>query len=64
MRDVIEEHIFSFYLPMVGVALAIQLIIAGIIIRMTKDTMDFTAWSDDESRAFYNKRKAEEDFSA
>jgi hypothetical protein len=57
MRDTITKHIFTFYLPMTGASLVIQLFIAGLIIRMNWDVIQFMVWSDDENREFFNRHQ-------
>lgn len=54
MKDVEEGDIFSFYLPMVVIALGIQLLLATFILWLNKDTLAFTIWSDSENRSFFN----------
>lgn len=61
MKKVVEDHIFTFYLPMVAGALVIQLVLAGIIIWMTRCTTRFTVWSDEESRACQEGRRGRKD---
>jgi hypothetical protein len=61
MRDTISKHIFTFYLPMTGASLVIQLFIAGIIIRMNWEVIQFTVWSDDENREFFNRHQRDEE---
>lgn len=61
MRDTISKHIFTFYLPMTGASLVIQLFIAGFIIRMNWKVIQFTVWSDDENREFFNRHRRDEE---
>jgi hypothetical protein len=57
MKETIEAHIFSFYLPMTGVSLFIQFSIAGFIIWMNWEVKQFTIWSDSENRKFINESR-------
>jgi hypothetical protein len=52
MKDIEENDIFIFYLPMVIAALLIQLLLAGLILRPYKDILKCTVWSDNENRSF------------
>jgi hypothetical protein len=61
MRDTISKHIFTFYLPMTGASLVIQLFIAGFIIRMNWEVIQFAVWSDDENREFFNRHRRDEE---
>lgn len=57
MKDTEENNIFILYLPMVIVALLIQLSLAGLILRLNKDILDCTVWSDEENRAFWERTR-------
>jgi hypothetical protein len=57
MKTTIQKHIFSFYLPMTAASLVIQLLIAALIIWMFWDVMQFTIWTDEENRKFFEKRR-------
>jgi hypothetical protein len=61
MRDTIQKHIFTFYLPITAASLVIQLLIAGYIIRMNWEVIQFTVWSDDENRDFFDRRRRDEE---
>ena len=52
MKDIEENDIFIFYLPMVIVALLIQLSLAALILWPNKDILKCTVWSDEEYRSF------------
>jgi hypothetical protein len=52
MKDIEENYIFIFYLPMVIAALLIQLLLAGLILWPNKDILKCTVWSDKENRSF------------
>jgi hypothetical protein len=55
MKETIEQHIFTFYLPMTALSLLIQLLLAGSIIWINWEVMHFTIWSDDENRSFLKR---------
>lgn len=55
MKKTIEAHIFTFYLPMTGVSLFIQLSLAGYIIWLNWEVMAFTIWSDQENREYFDR---------
>jgi hypothetical protein len=57
MKETIEAHIFSFYLPITGVSLIIQLSIASLIIWMNWEVKQFTIWSDTENREFIEQSR-------
>jgi hypothetical protein len=57
MRVAIQRKIFRFYLPMTAASFVIQLAIAGFIIQSNWEVIQFTTWSDDENRGFFNKRR-------
>jgi hypothetical protein len=61
MRDTISKHIFTFYLPMTGASLVVQLFIAGFIIWMNWEVIQFAVWSDDENREFFNRHRRDEE---
>ena len=44
---------------MTGASLVIQLFIAGLIIRMNWEVIQFTVWSDDENREFFNRHQGD-----
>ncbi len=46
MKKTETDLIFSYYLPMVATALVLQLIFAGIILWINKDTLKFTIRSE------------------
>lgn len=46
---------------MTGASLVIQLFIAGFIIRMNWEVIQFTVWSDDENREFFNRHRRDEE---
>ena len=48
MKDIEENDIFIFYLPMVIAALVIQLSLAALILWPNKDILKCTVWSDEE----------------
>ena len=60
MRDIEEADIFSLYLPIVIVALAMQLLLAGIILRLNRDILKCLVWSDAENRAFWERTSGQE----
>ncbi|MCJ1436891.1 hypothetical protein MMC27_006273 [Xylographa pallens] len=53
MKAIEEGDIFRLYLPIVIVALAVQLLLAGIILRLNKDILKCLVWSDGENRTFW-----------
>jgi hypothetical protein len=53
MKDTEENDIFIFYLPMVIVALLIQLLLAGLILRPNKGILGCTVWSDEDNRSLW-----------
>jgi hypothetical protein len=53
MKDIEENDIFIFYLPMVIGALLIQLLLAGVILQRNKDILECTVWSDKENDSFW-----------
>ena len=63
MKDIEENDIFIFYLPMVIAALLIQLVLAWLILRPYKDILECTVWSDKENRSFWEstRKQWEED---
>jgi hypothetical protein len=60
MKDTIQQHIFTFYLPMTAASLVTQLLIAGFIIGMNWEVIQFTVWSDEENRDFIDRQRNEE----
>ena len=46
MKQTIESHIFTFYLPITGASLFIQLSLAGFIIWLNWEVIEFTVWND------------------
>ena len=56
MKSTIQQHIFTFYLPMTAASLVSQLLIAAYIIWMYWDVMRFTIWSDEENREFFEQQ--------
>jgi hypothetical protein len=55
MKDIEENDIFFFYLPMVLAALLIQLLLAALILLPKKDILKCIVWDDEESRDFSEK---------
>ncbi|MCJ1384308.1 hypothetical protein MMC17_007424 [Xylographa soralifera] len=62
MKDIEEDDIFSLYLPVVIAALLVQLLLAGIILRLNRDILRCTVWSDAENRAFWERTSGQKPF--
>ncbi|KAN0092402.1 hypothetical protein V8E51_018249 [Hyaloscypha variabilis] len=60
MRTTIQNHIFTFYLPITAASLVIQLCIAGLVIWINWEVIEFTIWSDKENREFFERHRGEE----
>jgi hypothetical protein len=60
MRTTIQNHIFTFYLPITAASLVIQLCIAGLVIWINWEVIEFTVWSDKENREFFERHRGEE----
>ena len=60
MRTTIQNHIFTFYLPITAGSLLTQLLIAGLIIWINWEVIEFTVWSDEENREFFERHRREE----
>jgi hypothetical protein len=56
MRDVEENLIYKFYLPMVFSELAIQLGLASTILGINRSVLKFMDREDDENRTFFKDR--------
>src|SRR5438034_8726767 len=56
MKKTEADLIFSYYLPMVVTALVLQLIFAGIILWINKDTLKFTIRSERQKLANKGER--------
>jgi hypothetical protein len=52
MKDIEENDIFAFYLPMVLAALSIQLVLAALILRPKWDVLKCIVWDNKENREF------------
>jgi hypothetical protein len=55
MKDIEENDIFIFYLPMVIAALLIQLFLAALILLPSKDILECIVWKGEESRNFWER---------
>ncbi|MCJ1405053.1 hypothetical protein MMC11_008279 [Xylographa trunciseda] len=53
MKDIEENDIFTFYLPMVISALVVQLLLATVILELNGDILKCTVWSVKENRSFW-----------
>jgi len=60
MRETIENHIFTFYLPITAGSLVTQLFIAGLIIWINWEVIEFTVWSDEENREYFERHRKQE----
>jgi hypothetical protein len=60
MKDIEENDIFIFYLPMVIAALLIQLFLAALILLPSKDILECIVWKGEESRNFWERNRRTE----